>query len=296
MRAIETVAFIGLGTMGGPMAATLARAGFTVRGVDASAERRAAAGPGVEPFETVAEACAGADAVLLSLPGSPQVEQVLLGDPAFLAAVPAGALVIDTTTGDPAITRRIGERLRERGHALLDAPVSGGAAGAATGALTLMVGGDQAAFERAEPLLHALSGGRHQRVGGQGAGHLVKLLNNLLCAVHLLTASEAARIAAAGGIDPARFVAAINGGSGRSGVTEVNYPRWIEPGTFDSGFTMGLMRRDVGLALQVAGRLGADTDVLRAAGEVWDASRAQLGDAEDFNRIVELDRSGEEAR
>jgi 3-hydroxyisobutyrate dehydrogenase len=175
---------------------------------------------------------------------------------------------------------------------MLDAPVSGGPAGAAAGTLTVMVGGHAQAVERARPVLDALAA-KVVHVGDSGAGAVAKLANNLLCAAHLLTTGEAMRLAAAAGVAPERVLEAVNAASGRSAVSEVNMPRWILSGAFDSGFTMGLMRKDVRLAGRLAAATAAELPLSRAVVELWATSAAALADDADFNRIAALpDREG----
>jgi 3-hydroxyisobutyrate dehydrogenase len=125
-------------------------------------------------------------------------------------------------------------------------------------------------------------------VGPAGAGHVTKIINNLLCAVHLLTAVEAMRIAREAGVDAERLLEGLNAGSGRSGATQVNFPSWVLNGAFNSGFTMKLMRKDVRLAEQFTGELGLSLPLAAAAARIWAESAAVIADDEDFNRIVEL--------
>ncbi|MGL4976380.1 MAG: NAD-binding protein, partial [Bosea sp. (in: a-proteobacteria)] len=129
---------------------------------------------------------------------------------------------------------------------------------------------------------------RQVHVGASGAGHMAKIVNNLMCAAHLLVAGEAFKLAEAAGLDPERLLAAINGGSGRSGVTEVNFPNWVMNRAFDSGFTMQLMRKDVRLALQMAEETGMDLPLTQGIGALWAASAETIPDAEDFNRIADF--------
>jgi 3-hydroxyisobutyrate dehydrogenase len=178
--------------------------------------------------------------------------------------------------------------LHDKGIRFIDAPVSGGAKGAASASLTMVLGGDAAAIAAAEPVLAAMSA-RRTHVGPVSAGHVVKLLNNLLCGAHLLIAGEAMRAAKQGGLDPATVLRAINGGSGRSAVTEVNYPTWILDEQFDSGFTMKLMRKDIALARALFDDLGVTTPFAQACAALWADSGAQLADVEDFNRIVQFE-------
>ncbi|WP_372502690.1 NAD(P)-dependent oxidoreductase [Tistrella mobilis] len=284
------VAVIGLGNMGAAMAATLARAGFAVTGYDPAPDAEARAGAaGIALAASPAAAFAAAEIAVLSLPMAAHVEAVLAGEGGLLVAADlTGRLVIDTTTSEPAVTRRLAAALAAAGHALVDAPVSGGPAGAAAGTLTMMVGGAAADIDRARPVLEALSA-KISLCGAVGAGHVVKLVNNLLCAAHLLTVSEAVRMGVAAGVDAETLVGALNAGSGRAGVSEVNFPRWILSGSFDSGFTMGLMRKDVRLAEALAAETGQAMPLLEVAGRLWRESAAGLADGEDFNRIAALD-------
>ena len=271
---ISTVGVIGLGAMGRPMAETLAGAGFAVRGFDTSAERRAALPQATATLDDLA----GVDAVVLSLPNDAVVGSVVKA----LLHWPSVPLIIDTSTVSPVTARLMSEAADRAGGAYLDAPVSGGAAGAAGGSLLVMVGGDTAPVERAMPVLDAMAR-KIVRCGGPGAGAVVKLANNMLCSGHLLLAGEAMRIAEAGGVDAASLLEALNAGSGRSAVTEVNLPKWVLPGAFDSGFTLALMAKDMGLAADLAGAGRLTTEI---AERVRAAAEAMGGDA-DFNRIVE---------
>lgn len=283
----QTVGLIGLGNMGRGMARSLVRAGFSVLGFDAAAQAREALAADIAIARSVAEVARAASIVILSLPHAAAVEAVVSGPDGLLASAPPGLLVIDTSTSEPAVTRRLASLLQASGHAMLDAPVSGGPAGAEAGTLTMVIGGEAGDLARAAPVLAAL-GSRRVHIGPSGAGHVAKLANNLLCAAHLLLAGEMARLAAAAGVPPAKLFEGINAGSGRSGVTEVNIPRWILNGAFDSGFTMALMRKDVRLGMGLAGELDLDLPLTAAAGALWAQSAATLPDSADFNRIVEM--------
>jgi 3-hydroxyisobutyrate dehydrogenase len=204
-------------------------------------------------------------------------------------------LVVDTSTSHPDTTRRLAALLAPCGVGMIDAPVSGGPSGALAGTMTMVIGGTEADVARATPMLEAMSAKR-VHVGPIGAGHATKIINNLLCAAHLLTAAEAVRLARAAGVDPERMLEGINAGSGRSGVTLVNYPNWILNDAFNSGFTMKLMRKDVRLAAQLVGELGLALPLAAETARLWGESAATIGDAEDFNRIVEVGRIAEVGR
>ncbi|WP_240455700.1 NAD(P)-dependent oxidoreductase [Halomonas faecis] len=281
---IKTVTVIGLGNMGRGMALTLHRAGFTVQGSDIAAEARerlAAEGIATAP----PEALEASEAYVLSLPTSAHVCEVLEQRPGLLSRAPTDSLIVDTSTSDPVASRQLAKTVTEAGLCWLDAPVSGGPSGAHSGQLGMLVGGTTATLERARPLLEAMAA-RITHVGEAGSGHVVKLANNYLCAAHLLTTAEAVAMARRAGVDPEACLDGLNSGSGRSAVSEVNFPRWILSGDFDSGFTTGLMRKDLRLARQTARDLGLTDGLLEQVVESWHDERQGLDDAEDFNRIT----------
>lgn len=283
---MTAVGVIGLGNMGRGMALRLASAGHTIAGYDIAPESRAGiAVAGVETTETILALCARSDLLILSLPNAEVVEAVMTGPDGVLAHARPGTLIVDTTTSYPETTRRMAQCAQERGLAFLDAPVSGGPKGAHAGTMTMVIGGEAADLARAEPVLAAISAKR-VHVGPVGAGHVAKLVNNLLCASHLLTAAEALAIIRGAGLDPAEVMAGVNAGSGRSAVTEVNLPNWVLNGAFNSGFSIGLMRKDVGLASRLVEELGLDLPMAAAAARLWEEAYAELGANTDFNAIT----------
>ncbi|MGO1226404.1 MAG: NAD(P)-dependent oxidoreductase [Brachybacterium sp.] len=274
---LPTRIVVGLGHMGAGIATSLVRAGHRVLGVD----------PGPVPTPagvartTLPEALAASQVLILSLPGTEQVDQ-LLPD---LERAPAPVLVIDASTCPPADTRRRSERLAGHGHVLVDAPVSGGPSGAAEGALTVFLGCSEGHLEDVLEVLEPLAA-HVNHVGEVGAGNTAKLMNNLLCGVHLSVAQALHGAAEASGVEVERLLAAVNTASGRSAVTEVNLPRWVLSGSFDSGFPVGLMARDVGLAADMTEELGVSSPLVEAARAMWDGLLEQVGPKEDFNRMV----------
>ena len=285
---MAVIGVIGLGNMGRGMALSLKRAGHEVLGTDASETvRTALASDGIAVFEGVAPLCARADLLVLSLPTAEIVEAVVAGEGGVIAHARPGLRVVDTSTSHPETTRRLAAALAAHGMAMIDAPVSGGPKGAITATMTMVIGGADEDVAAVEPVLADMSAKR-VHVGAVGAGHVCKLINNLLCAAHLLTAAEALRIAREAKVDPVRLFDGINAGSGQSGVTQVNLPTWIMNGAFDSGFTMKLMRKDVRLGRQLVGELGLELPIAEAAARLWAESAATIDDSEDFNRIVEL--------
>jgi 3-hydroxyisobutyrate dehydrogenase len=200
-------------------------------------------------------------------------------------------IVIDTSTSDPGTTRRLAAQLAEVGHGLLDAPVSGGPSGAAEGTLTMMVGGDAGDFALAEPVLAAMSA-RAVHVGPSGAGNIVKLVNNLLVAAHLITTGEALRLSEAAGLSAQEAIAVVNTATGRSAISEVMAPRWILTNSFDSGFSAGLMRKDVRLALELAAESGITLPLSAHVAEIWRETTDTIPDTADFTRMADYRTNG----
>ncbi|WP_034298542.1 NAD(P)-dependent oxidoreductase [Herbaspirillum sp. RV1423] len=285
---MKHIGVAGLGNMGRGMALSLQRGGFTVSGYDpAAVATEGIAREGVGIVASVAALAAAVDVLILSLPTSDVVEAVVFGADGLLAGAKPGLLVVDTTTADPDSTRKVAAALADKGVRFIDAPVSGGPKGAATGSMTMVLGGAAEDIAAVTPVLEAMSAKRIH-VGPVGAGHVTKLLNNLMCGAHLIVAGEAARIAAAAGLDPQQIFEGINAGSGRSGVTQANYPTWISNDAFNSGFTMKLMRKDLRLAMGLLADLGMSAPLSGEVGRLWAASSATLADGEDFNRIVQF--------
>lgn len=276
------IAVIGLGAMGGAMAASLARAGWHVTGFDPSADaRQRAIDAGAEAVDAL-EALDDVAYAVLSLPNAALVRATV---PVLLQHTSLRAIV-DTTTSDPATSREMAALAAEQGIAFVDSPVSGGRAGAATGSLSAFVGGTDVAVTVATPVIDALTGGTYQHLGGPGAGNVVKLINNALAAVNLATVGEALAIAEAWGVDPGSAVAGVSAASGASRVSSKMYPDWVLSGTHDSGFTMGLMARDLHLAMDIASEMGEQPALLGAADTLWQRSLAELGSAADFTEIA----------
>ncbi|SAL75137.1 6-phosphogluconate dehydrogenase [Caballeronia terrestris] len=285
---MKTVGVIGLGNMGRGMALSLKRGGYAVLGFDAAPGVAAKLQEeGVEARESVAAIARDADVLILSLPTSDIVEQVVLGADGVAANAKPGLIVVDTTTADPNSTRKVAAALAEMKIGFVDGPVSGGPKGAATATMTMVLGGSEQDVAAVEPILSVISAKR-VHVGPAGAGHVTKIINNLLTGIHLLAASEAVRAAEAAGVDPQKLVEALNGGSGRNSATLTNYPTWIFNDKFDSGFTMKLMRKDVRLAMDLLRGQGAEAPMSAEAGRLWAESAKTIGDAEDFNRIVQF--------
>lgn len=275
---VNEIGLVGLGRMGGAMLARLRAQGMQVLAHDVGAAACDAARTAGARLPGHVAGCA-APVVLLSLPHAPAVAEVLA---ALLPAMPGGGVILDTSTISPGAARGFAAQAAVLGVAYLDAPVSGGPAGAAAGSLATMLGGDAAALDIARPVLERIAT-RIVHVGGPGAGQVAKLANNLLVATHLMAAAEALRMAAAAGVPPDALLPVINAASGRSAATEVNWPRWVLPGSFDSGFAAGLMRKDIRLALDLAAEGQTPLSVCASAAALWEAS--PLPDDAEFNRV-----------
>lgn len=276
------IAVIGLGAMGGAMAATLHKSGWDVTGFDPSEAARAAAAQTGIPTTANLEDLAGTPYAVLSLPAASIVETTV---PQLLAA-PGTVAIIDTTTSEPATSKLMASLAEAQGAAFVDAPVSGGRDGAATGSLSAFVGATDAALAAAEPVLLALTGGKYRHIGGPGSGNVVKLLNNVLAAANLVSVGEALGVAKAYGIDPATAAASISEASGGSKVSANMYPNWVLSGSHDSGFSLGLMARDAALAVEVAAQIGERPALLAAVAGQWQDALAVLGPRADFTEIA----------
>jgi 3-hydroxyisobutyrate dehydrogenase-like beta-hydroxyacid dehydrogenase len=286
MESIERVAFCGLGIMGGPMAANLARAGFELSVWTRTTEkaRRFAAEHGARAADTPAGAAAGAQAVVTMVPDSPEVESTLFGGDGAAAALGDGALVIDMSTIAPSAAKAIGERLAEQGVDFVEAPVSGSRPKAEDGTLTIMAGGEEAAFDRALPLLEAM-GERIVHVGPRGHGQLAKLLTNTMGAVNAAALAEAVITVKRAGIDPKAFLEVAGGSAGASIVlTLKGRPMFDE--SFEPLFKLEHMLKDVRHCLAEARALGVELR-LGALAETLYARAAEEGHGEeDFAAVI----------
>ncbi len=295
----EHVGFIGLGIMGSGMARNLLTAGFSLRVWNRTRSRMAALqAEGAATARDPAELAALCEVVIVCVSDTPDVEAVLLGDdpPGAIHGLRAGSLVIDMSTISPQATRRLAQRLAERGAHLLDAPVSGGSEGAARGTLSIMVGGEAEQLARALPILQAM-GKTITHVGGHGDGQLVKLVNQILVVGHALAMSEALLFAQAGGLDLRRTLAAVLPGAAGSWMLANRGPQILER-DWRPGFTIDLQQKDVRLALEAADELGVP---LPATGLVFQLYRALqaagLGSEGNHALIKALERlSGIEVR
>jgi 3-hydroxyisobutyrate dehydrogenase len=283
------VAFIGLGNMGEPMVANLRKAGIAVKVFDADTVRaqEVARRHGATACADWAALAAGSAVVITMLPTGAVVRNVLLEAADGLAThLRPGTVVVDMSSSEPLSTRELGLLLQERQLALVDAPVSGGVPGAVAGTLSIMAGArDGADIDKAMPAFEAM-GKRVFRTGGPGSGHAMKALNNFVAATAYAATAEAVLIGDKFGLDEALMVEIINTSTGRSFNSEVVFASHVVPRKFATGFAMGLMAKDVGIASQLGVALGVDAPVSRLVSQRWEAARQALGDSCDQSRAL----------
>ncbi|WP_193107022.1 NAD(P)-dependent oxidoreductase [Brachybacterium sp. FME24] len=248
------IGFIGLGVMGAPMARNLLAAGHELQIHRVKDRSQDLVDAGATAAPSAAAAATGADVVILMLPDTPDVESVLLGEGGVLDALKDGALVIDMSSISPVRTEQFAAAVTEAGGQYVDAPVSGGEVGARDGALTIFVGGEDAAVERAMPLLEIL-GARITHMGAAGAGQATKVVNQIIVALTIEAVAEGLALAEASGIDPERVRAALDGGFASSRILELHGARMVER-AFDPGFRLRLHRKDLRLAQDSASHRG----------------------------------------
>jgi 3-hydroxyisobutyrate dehydrogenase len=291
MSTPQRIAFLGLGVMGAPMAGHLARAGHRVTAYNRTAsraeawlEKYRAEGLDVATAATPAEAAAGQDVVLTCVGNDNDLAEVVLGDGGALAAMREGALYIDHTTVSPGIARRIAEEAAGRAIDALDAPVSGGQAGAENGKLAIMCGGSARAMERARAVMRAY-GARMVHVGEAGAGQAAKSVNQICIAGTLAGLSEAVAFAQGAGLDMAKVLEAISGGAAQSWQME---NRWttMAADEFDFGFAIDWMRKDLAIALEEARRNGVALPVTALVDGYYAEVQAQGGGRQDTSALI----------
>ena len=285
---ITQVGFIGLGNMGAPMAAHLADAGFALTVSDAApgvTERFVAEHP-TATAATGPQAFAAVQALILMLPTSAIVEDVLEREQ-VADALPPGCLVIDMSSSEPLRTRSLAARLQAKGLSMLDAPVSGGVRGARAARLSVLVGGSEADLAQATPLLTAMAK-TVIRVGDIGAGHAAKALNNLVSAATMSITVEAVVVAEAFGITAGVMTKVLNSSSGRSNTSESKLAQFMTSGSFDSGFALQLMAKDVGLAIALARALDRPVEVGDHVAEQWRRIAAEVTPATDHTQLYTL--------
>jgi 3-hydroxyisobutyrate dehydrogenase len=292
----KRIGFVGVGNMGRPMVAALARAGYglTIFDRDQAAAASVANVTGGAIASSLTGLGAASDIVILMLPNGKVVADVMLGEGGVCEGLGAGALVIDMSSSFPPGTVELGKRLAERGVDLIDAPVSGGVKRAISGDLAIIVGGTAAAVDRAEALLGTM--GKLIRTGPLGSAHAMKALNNFVSAAGLAAACEALLIGERFGLDPDVIVDVLNASSGRNTATEGKLKQFVLSGTFSSGFAAGLMAKDIRAASDLAESLDVPAPMLAASTRLWNEAAVALEPGADhtalFRYLAGLVREG----
>lgn len=282
----ETLGFIGLGAMGGPMVRRLLEHGHRVivNDIDKAAMDRAV-GQGAEAAASPAEVASRAEIVLVSLPTPDVVKRVALGE-GGIAQGDKVKIYVDLSTTGPRVAVEVAEALKQKGITPMDAPVSGGVGGAEKGTLAVMVSGDRAVWERLRPVLEII--GKNAFFVGEesGQGQTMKLINNLLSATAMAASCEAFAMGAKAGLDPDVMVDVISAGSGRNTAVTDKFPKAILTRTFDYGFRTELMYKDVKLCLEEAEALGVPMWVAQSVKQWWSYAFARGGKEEDFTSLM----------
>jgi len=285
---VTRVGWIGLGAMGSPMAGCLARAGFAVTAFDIDPARaEALAGDGVAPATSIADAAAGSDVLGVMVATPDQVESVLFGDDPAADALPPGAVVVVMATVGPAPVRQWAQRLGEKQVDLVDAPVSGGAVRAGAGDLLIMVGGTPAAVDRVRPLLDAMARTAPHVGAAPGDGQKVKLVNQLLCGVHIAVAAEALAFAETLDLDPAATWEVLRGGAAASFMLDDRGARMVHP-TDEVKSALDIFVKDMALVTDAAHTTGFTAPLAEAAEQLYlTGHHAGLGRRDD-STVIEV--------
>ncbi len=284
----ERVGFVGLGGMGGPMASNLMKAGYEMvlhNRTKEKAERLAAEGEG-EVADTPREVAERCGVVITMLPGPSEVEAVVSGEDGLFEGMTRNLLVVDMSTSSPTLARELARRAREGGSSMLDAPVSGGDVGAQEGTLSIMVGGEEADFERAKPLFEAM-GKTVTHVGPAGAGQVVKACNQIVVALVIEAVSEALVLGSRGGVAPEKILNVLGGGLAGNKVMEVKREKLLS-GRFEPGGKVEYHRKDLGIALAAGREYGVSLPATAIVDQMFGALVARGRGGWDHSALVTL--------
>jgi len=273
-----TIGFVGLGNMGYPMASRLANAGYkvTVSDLNADVVRQFCEETGADSADSLKALGESSDLIITMLPEGKAVRKVLLGDgDNVMAGLKQGTILIDMSSCSPVDTRALSQELVEMGFNLIDAPVSGGKYKAAEGSLAIMAGGDEELVEACRPVFEVM--GKPFHTGGPASGHAMKAMNNFLSAGTLALACEAVITGTKFGLDPTVMVDIINASTGRSNSSEDKFPKFILPRTFNSGFYLGLMAKDLRFAVDLAESENTPNGFINLLSSIYDKAEADLG-------------------
>ena len=291
----EKVGFIGLGIMGRPMAENLIGAGHELVLYNRTREKaEELAGDNATVAGSPREVAEQSDIIITMLPDSPQVEEVLAGEGGVLEGLREGALIVDMSTISPVVTKELAEEAGERGASMLDAPVSGGDVGAIEGTLSIMVGGEEADFERAKPLFEAM-GKTITHVGESGAGQVVKAANQIVVALTIEAVSEALVLGSKAGVSPAKILDVLGGGLAGNKVMEAKREKMLGH-SFDPGFRIELHHKDLGIALAAGREYGVALPVTAVVDQMLETLKAKGRGDRDHSALLTLieDSSGHE--
>ena len=285
------IGFAGIGAMGTPMSTNLIKAGhkLVLFDIDPKKAQAVAATNECEVASSLADLAGKSNTVITMLPDGKLVRKALLGENdngknCITETLKPGSLIIDMSSSSPMGTRELGAILEKKGFQFIDAPVSNGVKGATAATLSIMVGGDQAIFERVKPLLEKM-GNQIYYAGPLGAGHAIKALNNYVSAAGMIAACEAMHAGAAFGIDPAIAIDIINTSSGYNGTTQRKCKQFMISGAYNAGFSTGLMAKDVRTALEIAQAMGTSTILAKPTADIWDAMEKKLGFLSDHTEM-----------
>jgi len=283
-----TVGFVGVGNMGWPMAACLVNAGFTINVADA---RREVANNFVQQIggtapDSLRQLAASSDVIITMLPTSVIVENVLSGgEDNVFAGMKPGTVIIEMSSGVPSATQALAEKVAERGGVMIDAPVSGGVPRAKTGQLAIMVGGDGAVIERMMPVLSAM-GTSVLRAGDVGAGQAVKALNNMVSTGGFLIGIEALLIGQRFGLDAGVMTDVLNAATGMNNSTVKKFRQFVLSRKFDAGFTMGLLAKDLSIAMQIGRETGTAAPLSALVKEMIVSAETMFGPGADHTEMA----------
>jgi 3-hydroxyisobutyrate dehydrogenase len=283
-----TVGFVGVGNMGWPMAACLVKAGFPVMVADSRREvaNNFAQQVGGTAPDTLRQVAEGSDVIITMLPTSVIVEHVLGGgDDNIFSGMKPGTVIIEMSSGVPSVTQRLAEQVASIGGHMIDAPVSGGVPRARTGQLAIMVGGDGATIDRAFPVLSAM-GTSVLRTGAVGSGQAMKALNNLVSTGGFLIGIEALLIGQRFGLDAGVMTDVLNAATGMNNSTQKKFRQFVLSRKFDAGFTMGLLAKDLSIALQVGRETGTAAPLSALVKEMIVSAETMFGSAADHTEMA----------
>lgn len=286
------IGFIGIGVMGRPMTLNLLKAGHHVTIFarhPEKAEVQEVLQAGAKQAPSPRAVAMASDLVITMLPNSPQVEEVVAGEQGVLAGTRKGLIIIDMSTISPTVSRKLGELAEAKGAHLLDAPVSGGSQGAINGTLTIMVGGSQEVFEQARPVLEAM--GKAENifyVGPQGAGDVVKIVNNILCGAIAASIAEAFVLGVKAGADVETMAKIIGVSTGASWQLSNQFPLRAFNGSFQPGFMTDLLHKDLGLALELAAENRTSVPMTALTRQMYEMVRAAGFGRDDYTSLLKV--------